>query len=83
MNNHTILLIKKLLAEIQVPINKSKDILIITNIWIKGTQGKNIISSQKWTIIACTYPRTRYLEKTNEILKSILLILNHMMKYWM
>jgi hypothetical protein len=37
VNNHTILCIRKLLVLIQVLINKYKDILIITCIWIKST----------------------------------------------
>jgi hypothetical protein len=36
----------KMLIYIQVPINKFNDILIIVCIWIKGTQEKNIVSSQ-------------------------------------
>jgi hypothetical protein len=35
-----------LLILIQVPISKIKDILITMCIWIKGTQEKNIVSSQ-------------------------------------
>ncbi len=56
LNNHTVLSVMKLLVWIQVLINKSKDILIITCIWIKGTQRKNIVLSQKWAIVACIYP---------------------------
>jgi hypothetical protein len=56
INNHTVLFIMKLLVSIKVPINRSKDILIIIHIWIKGTQGKNIVSLRKWAIITCIYP---------------------------
>jgi hypothetical protein len=54
--NHTVLFIMNLLIYIQVPNNKPKNILITTCIWIKGTHGKNIISSQKWTIVTYIYP---------------------------
>jgi hypothetical protein len=46
INNHTIIFIMKLLIYIQVPISRSKDILITICIWIKGTQEKNIILPQ-------------------------------------
>jgi hypothetical protein len=51
-----VLFIMKLLVQIQVPIHRSKDILITTSIWINGTQGKNNVSSQKWATVACIYP---------------------------
>jgi hypothetical protein len=54
--NHTVLFIMKLLVSIKVRISRSKNILITTSIWIKGISGKNIVSSQKWTTIACIYP---------------------------
>ncbi len=57
INNHTFLFI--MFIWIQVSIIRFKDILIIICIWIKGTQGKNIILSQTWTIVVCIYPNTR------------------------
>jgi hypothetical protein len=45
----------KLLVYIQAPINKIYNILISICIWMKGTSGKNIISSQKWATQLCIY----------------------------
>jgi hypothetical protein len=55
INSHIVLFIMNLLVHIQVSISISKDIVITTSIWIMGTKGKNIVSSQKWAIISCIY----------------------------
>jgi len=41
---------------ILVPISRSMDIWITVCIWIKGTQGKDTVSSQKWVVVPCIYP---------------------------
>jgi hypothetical protein len=54
INNHIILFIIKLLIYIQVPISRSKDILITICIWMKGSQEHLL---QKWAFQPCIYPK--------------------------
>jgi hypothetical protein len=75
INNHTIIFIMKLLVKIQVPISKSKDILITICIWIKGNQEKKLMS-QKWTIRLCTYLVITQCSNLSHLFKTILLNYN-------
>jgi hypothetical protein len=65
-NNHIVVFIMKILCWIQVPIDRSKDILIIICISINGTHGKNIVSSPKWAIIPCIYPLGSFSKQEEE-----------------
>jgi len=46
----------KFLVYIWILIGRFMDVLITICIWVKGTQGQNMVSSQKWAFIACIYP---------------------------
>jgi hypothetical protein len=78
--NHTIHFIMKSLVYIQVTIKKYKGILITICIWIKGTQRKNIVSSQKWTTIPCIFLSTHQQEKLNVVKGSAFNCFHHMWK---